>query len=147
MPSPAVARRQTGSSGYEHESRLHYDGTANTMSGGECVLDDSTAKNIFFCLQQAITCGLCASSVIGGPQAAVACALLVCLGSPTALQAIIPELRNDCVVLAERAYDCYTEITEKYPVNPGPITPIPPCKSPSLRVSTPTDVQDNRHHD
>lgn len=108
------------------QSQEYYDESVSTMTGGECELSKGTAKNIFFCLQQAATCTLCAPSVVGGPQAAVACFLLVCLGSPTALQAIIPDLRNDCVVLAERAHDCYTEITDRYPVNPGPVTPVPP---------------------
>jgi hypothetical protein len=106
-------------------SQKYYDGTASTMTDERCVLDDGTAKNIFVRLQQVITCGLCAPSVVGGPQAAVACLLLVCLGSPTALQAVVPESENDCVDLAERAYDCYTEVKEKYGAKVGPVTPLP----------------------
>lgn len=97
------------------EQQYYDDSLAFTPTDKEsCTLGSTAAKETFFCLVQVISCSLCAPSLVGGPKAALACVLLVCLGSPTAIEAIIPELENNCVNLAERAVTCYVEFTEGY---------------------------------
>lgn len=113
----------SGSGGLSIRSQAYYGENDMSLSDTEeCELNGAAAGDIFFCLVQATTCALCAPSVVGGPKAALACLLLVCLGSPTAVQAVIPELENNCYNLAERAYTCFKEFSKFY--DPMPLGPF-----------------------
>lgn len=104
----------TASSGIEIIEQNYYgDSISFGVADAEnCHIDNTLGTDIFFCLTQVVSCSLCAPSLVGGPPAAVACLLVVCLGSVTALEAVLPQLENGCYNLGERALTCYVEWTE-----------------------------------
>lgn len=116
----SIARTDdSGSDSLTIQTQSYYgEGDVELAGDEKCELNGAAAGNIFFCLQQVATCALCAPSSVGGPQAAVACLLLVCFGTPTALEAVLPQLDNNCYDLGERAYNCYNEYTEYFTLPP-----------------------------
>lgn len=85
----------------------------NSQSDG-CTADGETAAEVILCLTQAITCRWCLLSGIGGPKAVVACILLICLGTPSALEALIDELDNPCASLVGDLTSCWDKWTSFY---------------------------------
>lgn len=81
---------------------------------GSCNINEETAVDVYLCLHQLTTCTLCAPSIVGGPIAAVACLLLVCFGSVTAVTAYLDEVDFGCTALISDVLDCWDEWTQFY---------------------------------
>lgn len=102
-----------GETGYRIDDQDVYGTKGATIQGG-CNINDDTAANVLLCLHQVTTCSACSPSFLGGPIPAVACLLLVCIGTPTALEALIDELDNSCVALVTDVLSCWDEWTDFY---------------------------------
>jgi len=105
----------SGQNSLQIQSQNYYDESIGTLTEEECEFSPGTFKNIFFCLMQVTSCGLCASAfTFGGPPGGVACLLAVYFGTPTALEAALPQLENNCLDLVQRVVDCFDPIINKY---------------------------------
>lgn len=82
------------------------------MSG--CRLSSRQAADLILCLYQLASCRFCLLSALGGPAVTLACILLLCFGSPAALEALLPQLDNSCVSLATKTISCWDTVTSYY---------------------------------